>query len=92
MASLSTVHHLTYQVEQIEKTILGRVHLKDEFKGLLAIPGIGTILGLTIMLEVGDIRRFHEVGNYASYCRCVQSIRTSNDKKIGEGNRKNGYK
>jgi transposase len=59
---------------------------------LLAIPGIGTILGLTIMLEVGDIRRFHEVGNYASYCRCVRSIRTSNDKKTGEGNRKNGNK
>jgi hypothetical protein len=42
------------------------------------------------MLEVGDIRRFAEVGNYAPYCRCVKSIRTSNDKKIGEGSRKNG--
>jgi transposase len=87
MASLSTVHHLTGQVEQIEKTGLGRVRLRDEFKGLLAIP-----LWLTIMLEVGDIRRFDEVGNFASYCRCVQSIRTSNDKKTGEVNRKNGNK
>ncbi len=92
MASLSTVHHLTTQVDQIEKTILGRVRLRDEFKGLLNVSGIGTILGLTIMLEVGDIRRFAEVGNYASYCRCVTSIRTSNDKKTGEGNRKNGNK
>jgi len=92
MASLSTVHHLTGQVDQIEKTILGRVRLRDEFKGLLRVAGIGTILGLTIMLEVGNIRRFAEVGNYASYCRCVKSIRTSNDKKIGEGNRKNGNK
>jgi len=91
-ASLSTVHHLTGQVDQIEKTILGRVRLRDEFKGLLRVPGIGTTLGLTIMLEVGDIRRFAEVGHYASYCRCVSSIRTSNDKKIGEGNRKNGNK
>ena len=38
------------------------------------------------------LHRFTEVGNYASYCRCVKSIRTSNDKKIGEGNRKNGNK
>jgi transposase len=89
-ASLGTVHHLTGQVDQIEKTILRRVRLRDEFKGLLRVPGIGTTLGLTIMLEVGDIHRFAEVGNYASYCRCVKSIRTSNDKKIGEGNRKNG--
>jgi transposase len=91
-ASLSTVHHLTGQVHEIEKVILGRVRLRDEFKGLLVIPGIGTALGLTIMLEVGNIRRFAEVGNYASYCRCVTSIRTSNDKKTGEGNRKNGNK
>jgi transposase len=92
MASVSTIHHLTCQVERIEKTILERVRLRDGFKVLLAVPGIGTILGLTVMLEVGDIRRFAEVGNYASYCRCVKSIRTSNDKKIGEGNRKNGNK
>ena len=92
MASVSTVRHLTTQVDRIEKTILGRVRLRDAFKGLLGIPGIGTVLGLTIMLEVGDIGRFAGVGNYASYCRCVNSIRTSNDKKIGEGNRKNGNK
>jgi transposase len=92
MSSLSTVHHLTGRIKEIEKTIVGRVRLRDEFKGLLTLPGIGTTLGLTIMLEVGDIRRFQKVGHYASYCRCVESIRTSNDKKTGEGNRKNGNK
>ena len=92
MASLTTVWHLTSQVGQIEKTLLGQIRLRDDFKGLLRIPGIGIILGLTIMLEVGDIRRFEGVGNYASYCRCVQSVRRSNDKKTGEGNRKNGNK
>jgi transposase len=92
MASLTTVQHLTGQVGQIEKTLLGQIRLRDDFKGLLAIPGIGITLGLTIMLEVGDIRRFEAVGNYASYCRCVQSVRRSNDKKTGEGNRKNGNK
>lgn len=85
MASLTTVQHLTGQVGQIEKTLLGQIRLRDDFKGLLRIPGIGITLGLTIMLEVGDIRRFEAVGNYASYCRCVQSVRRSNDKKTGEG-------
>jgi hypothetical protein len=28
------------------------------------MPGIGKILGLTIMLEVGDIRRFEGPGNF----------------------------
>jgi transposase len=92
MASVSTIHHLTDQIKEIEKTVLGQVRLKDEFKELLAVPGIGITLGLTIMLEVGRIDRFREVGRYASYCRCVESIRRSNDKKTGEGNRKNGNK
>jgi len=30
---------------------------------LLTITGIGDILGLTIMLEVGDIKRFAKVGD-----------------------------
>ena len=55
-----------------------------------AFPGIGDILGLTIMLEVGDISRFPKVGNYSSYCRCVKSEKLSNGKKKGANNRKNG--
>jgi transposase len=55
-----------------------------------AADGIGPILAMTIMLEVGDIRRFPSVGQFASYCRCVDSERRSNGKKKGEANRKNG--
>jgi transposase len=76
----------------MEKEIKGVAKLRKEFEYLLTITGIGNILALTIMLEVGDISRFKKVGHYSSYCRCVSSIRTSNDKKKGEGNRKNGNK
>ena len=55
-------------------------------------PTPNHILGLTIMLEVGEIRRFPRAGNYASYCRCVKSEKLSNEKKKGAGNRKNGNK
>lgn len=44
------------------------------------------------MLETGDIKRFAGVGNYVSYCRCVQSVRMSNRKKKGKGHAKNGNK
>jgi transposase len=66
------------------------VKLEKEFEMLLTIPGVGNILALTIMLEVGDIGRFPKVGNYSSYSRCVNSRRYSNGKKKGENNRKNG--
>src|SRR5512139_2452968 len=55
-----------------------------------AIPGIGQVLAIVIMLETGDVSRFAQVGNFASYARCVDSARYSNGRKKGEGNTKNG--
>ncbi len=78
------------QVAVLEKAVLERMRLKPAFKYLRTVPGIGQILALTIMLETGDISRFASVGNFASYCRCVDSKKLSNSKKKGEGNRKNG--
>ena len=57
---------------------------------MLTVPGIGLILAMTIMLEVSDIGRFPQVGNFASYTRSVSSNRLSNAKSKGHGNRKNG--
>ena len=89
---ISTIAFLSERIKEIEKGVKSHVRLRPEFKYLLTMPGIGDILGLTIMLEVGDISRFAKVSNYSSYCRCVKSERISNKKKKGEGNRKNGNK
>ncbi len=86
------IQFLNRSIYDIEKVVLSQIKLKKEFKLLQTIPGIGDILGLTIMLEVGDMNRFAKAGNYASYCRCVESKKTSNGKKKGENNRKNGNK
>ena len=90
--SVGVMRYLEDKIKEIEKVVKQRVKLRKEFEGLLTLPGVGDILGLTIMLEVGDIRRFAEVGNYCSYCRCVRSTRISNGKTKGQGNRKNGNK
>ena len=91
-ASVAVMGGLAREIDRIEKTILAQAKLKEEFHGLLTLPGVGNILALTIMLEVGDINRFAQVGNYSSYCRCVRSISSSNGKIKGQGNRKNGNK
>jgi transposase len=90
--SISTIGFLSIKIKEIEKAVISHVKLRPEFKYLLTMPGIGEILGMTIMLEVGDIDRFPKVGDYSSYSRCVKSERFSNNKKKGEGNRKNGNK
>jgi transposase len=91
-SNLAVMHTLDELIDRIEKTALRKVRLREEFKPLLTVSGIGNILGLTIMLETGDIGRFARVGNYASYCRCVGSEYLSNDKRKGRGNTKNGNK
>ncbi len=90
--SISAIGFLGERIKEIEKAVKSHMKLKPEFRYLLTMPGIGDILGLTIMLEVGDIRRFPKASDYSSYCRCVKSERLSNKKKKGEGNRKNGNK
>ena len=83
---------LKQQITVIEKSLKQQLKLREEFVRLTSIDGIGLILALTIMLETGDIARFAKVGNYASYCRCVNGARYSNGKKKGTTNRKNGNK
>ena len=91
-SNLAVLKCLQEQIRGLEQAVLERVKMRPEYERLLTVDGIGKILGLTIMLETGDIGRFAKVGQYASYCRCVSSSRWSNAKKKGEGNRKNGNK
>ena len=90
MANIRTMRALDEQIRIIEKTVKSAIKLREEFKQLLSVAGIGDILAMTIMLEVGDIGRFPKVGNFSSYCRCVSSKWTSNGKSKGKGNSKNG--
>jgi transposase len=90
--SKETIDFLTRQIKHIEKVVETRVQLKEPYKYLLTMPGVGRILGLTIMLETGTIGRFPGVGDYASYCRKVTSKWTSDGKAKGKGNKKNGNK
>ena len=86
------VKSLIKQIKIIEASILDQLEPLPEYQLLKSIPGIGDILASTIWLEIGDISRFKSPGNFASYCRCVNSRRESNGKKKGENNRKNGNK
>jgi transposase len=62
------------------------------YEKLLTLPGVGKILAMTITMEVGDIARFKTDGDFASYCRAVDSRRMSNGKQKGQNNVKCGNK
>ena len=88
--NVSALHHLDTLIQRVERRLRERVRLRAEYAVLKSAPGIGEVLATTIMLELGTIERFARVGDFASYARCVDSVRLSNGKKKGEGNRKNG--
>jgi transposase len=54
-----------------------------DFNLLLATPGIGDYLGLTILHEIGDIARFPTVKDFLSYCRLVKGTVASAGKIKG---------
>ncbi|MDK9704917.1 MAG: IS110 family transposase [Sulfuritalea sp.] len=91
-SNLAVVTTLGAQIELLEKRLQEKLGERPEYVLLTSVPGIGRILAAIILLETGPIERFHAVGNYASYARCVDSQRLSNGKKKGEGNVKNGNK
>lgn len=82
---------LEEQIEGVERMVLARAQLKEAFQPLLTVRGIGHILGLTIMLETGDLGRFATVGHFASYCRCVDSTKLTNGKRKGNTKNDNTY-
>lgn len=91
-ANVAVIRTLGDEIEKLEARLLEAVTKTDAWPLLNSIPGIGKVLAIVILLEIGTIGRFAEVGDFASYARCVDSVRLSNGKKKGEGNAKNGNK
>jgi transposase len=91
-ANVAVITTLSAQIELLEKRLQEKVVARAEYGLLTSVPGIGQVLATTILLETGPIERFAAAGNFASYARCVDSVRASNGKKKGEGNTKNGNK
>jgi len=72
----------------IEKT--ARRHDGHALMLLRSVHGIGGILGLVLLYEIHNIRRFETVQDFASYCRLVKCSHESANKKKGTGGAKIG--
>ena len=91
-ANVAIVQALNVEIERLESHLDAAITATPDWQLINTVPGIGRTLSRVILLEVGEIARFASAGKFASYARCVSSIRISNGKKKGEGNRKNGNK
>lgn len=89
---LQTTKYLDSLIRRIEKYVLKRVvvHNKEAFALLCTMPGIGAVLGLTILYEMHTLKRFRRCQDFMSYSRLVRAEHSSNGKKVGAGQRKIG--
>jgi transposase len=90
LSQLTVIKSIHEQILCLEKSIRKHIKPSKASKNIRTVPGIGETLSALIIVESGDITRFKQVGNYASYCRRVKATKTSNDKSKGYANRRNG--
>jgi transposase len=91
-ADLALIEHYEVVIGQLEVSVLrqARGHDPNSFVILRSLPGIGKVLGLTILYEIHDIGRFERVQEFASYSRLVKCDKISAGKVVGKGGDKIG--
>ena len=87
---LQRIELLTEQIRFIEKALFERARQDSMFSLLQTVPGIGDILALTILYEVGDIDRFEHTRGFCSYSRVVPGIHQSSARAYRSPNSKQG--
>jgi transposase len=89
------IYELDRQIDRLERIIMAAAK-KDRWRDLhvlLSVPGIGKVLALTILYEIGEISRFSRHQDLASYARLVKGTVASAGKIEGMRGAKmgNGY-
>jgi transposase len=84
-ADLSLIDHYDDLIPVPEHTVLelARVHDPDTLRLLMSIHGVGKVLGLTLLYEIGDIGRFPSAQDFSSYGRLVKCAKESDGKALG---------
>lgn len=84
------IDDLDRHISLLEKEVLSVAKLEERFDLLMTAPGIGPILSLMILYEIGDIDRFPNEAKFCSYSRVVPGISQSNMNAKRSSNSKQG--
>jgi transposase len=96
-SDLAMIDHYDAQIREMEGYLVRNAKVDDAvtFGLLKTIPGIGPILGLILLYEIDQIKRFPEAGSFLSYSRLVRcehssagKVKSSGGKKIGNAHLK----
>jgi transposase len=62
---------------QLRRRLSQDIQLKERVALLKTIPGVGDIIALSWVLEVGEVKRFSSIANAISYCGLCSAQRSS---------------
>jgi hypothetical protein len=82
-STVAVIQTLCKQIATVEKRLASCVRSRPQYALLTSVPGIGATLATVIVLETGSIERSASATDFASYARCVTSLRVSNGRKKG---------
>jgi len=77
---LVLLDELAEQIDLAEQRIHEVISVTPDMELLMSLPGIGPVLAITIVLEVGDINRFPDNQHLASYSGTVPRVTSSGGK------------
>lgn len=89
---LDVIDNFDALLKPIEAEIRAKAkfHDRTSLNLLLSVPGIGDMMSLIILYEIGDINRFPSAQRFSSYSRIVKCERESAGKKTKGGFQKIG--
>ena len=77
---LGQVDELEREVEVLEERVQGVLKETEEVNLLRSLPGVGFLLGVVILLEVGEVNRFPGPDRLASYAGVTPRVHASGGK------------
>ena len=91
-ADLAVIDRYDEVIAELELHLERTVKVDDgsTYLRLRSVPGVGKILGLVLLYEIHDIRRFSDAGKFLSYARLIRPDHESAGKKCGFGQKKIG--
>ena len=86
-SQLEQYEFIDYQIRKVSVLLRKycRRHYKKDYYLLRSIPGIGSIVACGILSELGDLRRFSNFKQLASYVGLVPSLHESGDNSRTKG-------
>jgi transposase len=90
--NMSLATTIDEHIRHIEKEVYrhAQEHHCHDLAILQTVPGIGPIIGLTVLYELDTLARFRRRQDFSSYCRLAKPIHSSDNKPVGRGNAKCG--